>query len=87
MHPVLAVILIGLAAGKYITFPILVTISIVDVLFCILLTIRAWEWDRYDVAVYFWWLALLGNSVVWITYYICTRQTWVGDFLQNHVLR
>lgn len=69
----------GLCGGVFFAFPVLVGISILCFVIGIWLCVTCKEAEQL-VSMLFVGIATIINVVMWMTYYITTGQTWLGDF-------
>ncbi len=79
-------ILFGFVLGYFFTFPVLLTVTVVCA------AIGAWLWNTLEeltglIAFIFVVLAVIGNVVMWVTFYFVSHQTFVSDFFRTYILR
>ena len=77
---------VGFTLGYFLTFFLLVGISLVCLIFCGVWLMKSEELETL-VAVTVTLYALIGNLAMWGTYYVSTGQTWFGEVLHGHILR
>jgi len=78
--------LIGFIIGKFLGFWCLAAVTLLCVAIIIWLTVKMEEKAKIITLVAVS-VALVGNGVMWVTYYNATGQTWLGDFVHQHLLR
>ena len=83
---ILLSVLLGWLAGYFLTVPLMVLISVVCLIIVIGMSIRLQEMAGL-VTIIFGACAMIGNLVMWATYYIVTDQTFVSDFVQKYITR
>lgn len=79
-------ILLGFVFGYFFATPALIVITVL----CVIIgagLIWAMEELASLIAYAFVISAVIGNVVMWVTHYIVTQQSWVGEFLRGYVLR
>lgn len=82
MHIVLFLILIGFISGYFLATKVLVILSVTSIVIGIFLKIKMKEMaELYAVA--FIGAAIIVNTMMWVTNYIVTKQTWLQDILGN----
>ena len=82
----LGLISVAFILGSFLAFPVLVGISLICLIVCVAWLMRAEELESFlalMIALY----ALIGNFAMWVTYYVSTGQTWLGEMLHGHILR
>ena len=79
-------ILLGFVLGNYLALPPLILITLVCAGIGIYLARTMKELAKM-FTVMFAFCALLGNIVMWVTYYTSTQQSWIGDLLRGYILR
>lgn len=86
MPYILLSVLLGWLAGYFLTVPLMVLISVVCLIIVIGMSIRLQEMAGL-VTIIFGACAMIGNLVMWATYYIVTDQTFLSDFVQKYITR
>ncbi len=79
-------ILVGFVLGYFFALHALILITLTCIGMGVYLAMTMKEMAGMFTVI-FVFCALLGNGTMWVTYYVCTQQTWVGDFLHGYVLR
>jgi amino acid permease len=84
MLELLACIIVGFLAGKFLALPVLVIITLICIIAGINLFFTiGWQLDTLFFSVG----AFIFNLAIWGTYYLVTQQQWLGDFLSKYIFR
>lgn len=83
---ILSALLIGFMAGKILTIAVLGGITIISVVISIALSWGKQEMEMIP-AMIFMLFALFGDLTMWITYYITSNQSWIGNFFNTYIFR
>lgn len=79
-------ILVGFVLGYFLTVGALCAITAVAVMICGYMWLRAREIEVM-IAMMYSTVAGIALASMWVTYYLSTSQTIVGDLLKGYVLR
>lgn len=81
MNP-LSMGLLGFISGYFLSFTALVVITGVCLAIFAVMCVRLHEMETL-LTYFFGVSATIGNLCMWVTYYVATKQHWIGDLFQS----
>ena len=80
------IIATGFIAGYFFSFPVLAALTCISIISAVHLFLKCKEM-AVIIAICFTVCTIIANTVMWVTHYIVTQQTWFGDFVRTHIFR
>ncbi|MBI2030818.1 hypothetical protein HYT05_04310 [Candidatus Kaiserbacteria bacterium] len=78
--------LVGFVIGYFFALPVLIVVTVICVIIGSIMAKELTEMASM-ITMIFVAEATIGNVAMWITYYVVTKQTWIGDFSMGFLLR
>lgn len=86
MLPIFTTAIIGFVLGFFFSHWVLGLVTLVSLIIVVWFWLT-WEGMEKVLALYASVLVGIFNAIMWATYYMTTKQSWLEEFIHNYILK